>query len=352
MKIKLAILGKDENYIKRLIASFNAKYSDKIEIYSFTDEDIAFSVLDNKRIDVFLASERFKIDTSKIPKRCGFAYFVDASDIESFNNQRAVCKFQKADLIYKQILGIYSENTNSVSGLRLNDENTKIIIFSSPCGGTGTSCAAAACAKYYASIGKTLYLNLEKFGAADSFFTGEGSFSISDIIYALKSRKSNMSIKLESCVKQDISGLYFYSASQNALDMQELSAGAVIQLINELKLSALYDYIVLDMDFAMDKDTLKIFEQAHGIVWVGDGTAISNLKIRRAYDALSTIEMNKDISILGRTCLLYNKFSSKSSKAIENIGIRTIGGIPVYIHAAVNQIVDTISSMKIFDLIF
>lgn len=41
MKIKLAILEKDEVYLKRLESVFNVKYADKLEIYSSTDRDIA-----------------------------------------------------------------------------------------------------------------------------------------------------------------------------------------------------------------------------------------------------------------------------------------------------------------------
>lgn len=69
---------------------------------------------------------------------------------------------------------------------------------------------AAACASYYAAKGeKTLYLNFEKFGSADAFFSAEGQFDMSDIIFALKSRKANLSMKMESCVKQDRRGVYF-----------------------------------------------------------------------------------------------------------------------------------------------
>ena len=36
MKIKLALLDNDANYLNRLVVAFNTKYSDKFEIYSFT----------------------------------------------------------------------------------------------------------------------------------------------------------------------------------------------------------------------------------------------------------------------------------------------------------------------------
>lgn len=350
MRIKLALLEKDQSYLNRIVTAFSTKYADKFEIYSFTDESIAMSTLDSSRIDVLVASDAFEIDITELPRRCGFAYFVDSIGVDTVNDQRAICKFQKADLIYKQILSIYSENAGSVSGVKLDDDSTKVIFFSSPCGGTGNSTVAAACAAYFASHKKrTLYLNLEMFGSSDPFFIAEGMFDMSDIIYALKSKKTNLAMKLESCVKQDESGVCFYSQSKVALDMHELSSEDILRLISELRLHATYDYIIVDMDYSMSEDALKIYRQSHAMVWVGDGSDISNLKIQRAYSALSIKEQNADASLTNRLCLIYNKFSNKSGKTVGEIGLKDIGGAPIYAHATTKQIIDQISAMSIFD---
>lgn len=352
MRIKLAILEKDQSYLNRIVSAFNTKYADKFEIYSFTDQAIALSTLDSSRIDVLVASDAFEIDTTALPKRCGFAYFVDSAGVDTVNDQKAVCKFQKADLIYKQILSIYSENAGSVSGVKLGDDSTKIIFFSSPCGGAGTSTVAAACAVHFASQKKkTLYLNLEMFGSSDSFFSAEGMFDMSDIIYALKSKKTNLAMKLESCVKQDETGVCFYSQSKVALDMHELNNEDILRLISELRLHATYDYIVVDMDYSMSKDAIKIYKQSHAVVWVGDGSEISNSKIQRAYNALSIKEQKAEATLTNRLCLVYNKFSNKSGKTVGDIGLKNIGGAPVYAHATTKQIIDQISAMNMFDSI-
>ncbi len=52
MKIKVAILERDKSYLARIVSAFGTKYADKLEIYSFTDPDIAMSTLSSARIDV------------------------------------------------------------------------------------------------------------------------------------------------------------------------------------------------------------------------------------------------------------------------------------------------------------
>ena len=350
MKIKLAILEKDQSYLSRIVAVFNTKYADNFEIYSFTDEQIALSTLESKKIDVFVASDVFDINVAMLPKRCGFAYFVDSADIETIHDQQAICKFQKVELIYKQILSVYSENAGDVSGLKLGDDSTKIVMFCSPCGGVGTSTMAAACALHYAAKGKRiLYLNLEKYGSSDLVFAGEGQFDFSDIIYALKSKKANLSIKLESCVKQAPSGVYFYSQPKVALDMLELNEEDIIRLISELSIIGAYEYIIVDIDFGMKKDLLKVYKKAHSVIWVGDGSPSSNSKVERAFQALSIIEQSEEAPLVNRVALIYNQFSSKTGTNIADVGLKSIGGAPVYLHADIRSIMEQLATMEMFE---
>lgn len=350
MKIKIAILENDKSYLTRVVSAFGARYSDRLEIYSFTDQAVAFGSLNSAKIDVLLASDSFDIDISKLPNRCAFAYLVDSAGIDLLNDQRAICKFQKADLIYKQIISAYSEKASSITGFKMTDIECKVIVFCSASGGAGSSTMAAAFAVRLAQKGKKImYLNLERFGSADIFFSGQGQFDMSDIIFALKSRKTNLPLKLESCVKQDARGVYFYSQAKIALDMLELNTEDTLRLISELKLMGEYDYIIVDTDFGIDKDTLTIYRQAQNIVLVGDGSAESNIKTERAYIALTTLEQNADAPLTNRLVFIYDKVSSKNGQSLNVDGLKILGGAPRYAGGSTREIVDQISQMDMFD---
>lgn len=350
MIIKLAILEKDRTYLNRIVNVFNTKYADKFEVYSFTDSNIAISTLESSKIDILLANEEFDIDLERLPRRCAFAYFVETPDVDCIYDQRAICKFQKADLIYKQILGVYAEKAGSLTGLKLGDDSAKVIAFSSVGGGTGASSMAAAAAIHFASQNKkTLYLNFEKLGSTNLLFSGPGQFDMSDVVFALKSRKANLSMKLESYVKQDESGVYFYSQPKVDLDMYELTDDDIMRMVSELKLTGAYDYIIADMDFSLNSERMDAFRRTHAVVWVGDGSELSNHKITRAYKAITIMEQDQDAPVTNRMCLIYNRFSNKSSQTVGDIGIRNIGGAPRYEHATTAQIIHQLSKMSIFD---
>ena len=65
MKIKLAILESDSGYLNRVVPMFINRFADELEIYSFTDVVAAIECLEEKKIDVFLASNVFKIEITK-----------------------------------------------------------------------------------------------------------------------------------------------------------------------------------------------------------------------------------------------------------------------------------------------
>ena len=350
MKIRLAVLESDEAYLKRIVAAFNTRFPDKLEIYSFTEINTALRALPDSKIDVFVASDAFEIDPTQIPKRCGFAYFVDSADVELLNNQPTICRFQKAELIYRQILSIYAEHAGTFTELKLNDDGCQVIAFASPGSGGGTSIMAAACAMHFAAQGsKTLYLNLEPFGSADDFFAGQGQFDMSDIIYALKTRKANLAMKLESCVKQDPSGVYFLSSPKLALDMMELTNEEVLRLIHELRVSGDYRCLIVDTSFDLRKETLKVLHQANAVVLVGSGSTTSNTKLHRAISALSVLEQNADDPLMNRLVLAYNRFSSKVGTINTDLGIRVAGGAPRYEHATTQQLLEQLSKNALFD---
>lgn len=350
MKIKLAILEKNIAHLEKMASVLGTKYADKLEIYSFTNAEAALATLKTVKMDVLLASEGYDIDVKNLPGHCAFAYLVEFGGVDTINDRRAISKFQKTDLIYKQILSLYSENASSITGFTVGNDKGRTIAFCSASGGVGSSTMAAACAAHFAAQNKkVLYLNLEKFGSSDVFFEGAGQFDMSDIIFALKSKKTNLPLKLESCVKQDASGVYFYSQAKIALDMIELTTEEIINLISQLKLSGEYDYIILDLDFAIDKGMLKIYREAQGIVLVGDGSVESNVKTERAYKALATLEQNAEMPLTDRMSFVYDKVSSKDGVALNIPGLKVIGGAPRYVGANIQQVRTQLASLSIFE---
>lgn len=349
MKIKIALLDKDINYLNRLSMVFNTKYASKMEIHIFTSLDNIFDNLEKEKIDVLVASDMFEIDMSRIPIRCAFAYFVESLGIESVKEQKAICKFQKAELIYKQILNIYADKAALIIGKKHGDAGVRTMLFTTFSGGTGCSTLAAAFASKMAQRNrKVLYLNLEKMGDAELFFEGEGQLSLSDVIYALKSKKANLSLKIQSSVKTSAEGVNYFAAPKMALDVMELKVNEVSEFLDEVQ-SCGYQYVIIDAGFDFDDMGYMLWKKADEVVLVSDGSEIANSKFERAYNSMKIIQGKDEKLRLEKASLIYNKFSNKTSKTMTGIDVNEIGGIPKYEHATTKQVMGQISSSAILD---
>lgn len=350
MRIRLALVDKDPNYLSRIAKAFNAKYSDKIQMYTFTDYDNAIAETSSIRIDVFVVNSSFDVDFSALPKKCGFAYLVDSNGIATLNGQKTICKFQRIDLVYRQILNVYSENSEIVSKAINENKHCKVIAFTAVSGGIGNSSMAAACALRFASKGKkVIYINLEKFSATEIFFDAEGQFSMSDIIFALKSKKSNVYMKLESFVRLDSRGVYFLPKPKIALDMVEFKSDEILSLISEITNVGDYDYIIIDTEFKLSDEFMELCDEFDSIVFIGDGSEVSNSKMQSVVNSLLVLEKNNDITIVPKISLIYNKFSNKTSQYFDNPNIQNIGGAPRYDNATTRQVVEQLSRMGMLD---
>lgn len=353
MKIKLAILEKDTVYLQRISAVFNNKYADKLEVYSFTDPKTALQTAREAKINVLLAGEEYDIVPEKLPERCAFAWFVDTPDVEHINHSAAICKYQKIDIIYKQIVSLYSEVAGDIVTTKGGESGrTSVITVLSPAGGVGCSTVAAACAMSFCQHGKrVLYLNLEKYGTGSMFFQGDGLGGLGDVIYAIKSQKSNLALKLEGSVKQDKSGVHFLSECSIVLDRMEMKKEELDILLGQIKDSENYDCIVLDSDFSFEKFEMEVMMQSDQILLVSDGSQNANIKIRRVYEAMKILEQQGECAVLEKIMLLYNRFHSQTGKMMDDLQLPVLGGIPSFKGAKEGQIAAEIAKMDVFEKI-
>lgn len=352
MKLRVAILDHNAEFMDRLAKAFQQKYVDKISLSLFSSENTLYQNLKEFHEDMVLVDQSVKIKKEEIPEGVVAGYFSNIADINEIEGFPAIGKYQKIEIIYKMILSMYAENSSNV---KVQDKNidVKIILFTSVQGGSGTSTASVAYALRKASDRKKVfYLNLEKFGNTNLYFTGNEGLSFSDIIYSLKSKKGNLLMKLESVVQVDSSGVKFFNPCKNAYDMFELRDAEIESLIQGIAQVMECDEIIIDISGAMtERMTMLMADYADKIVYVSDGSLNGNEKFRRFCEAVRVIEQKKDCSILKKVNLLYNRFSSKTSTQLEKAAVSVIGGIHRFEGVSGRKLLEKVAQSEAIDMI-
>mgnify|MGYP005801478985 CR=1 FL=1 len=328
MKIKVAVLDRNKDFMSRLSRAFQKKYEDKISLMLFSDEVSLLESLKNTRADLLLVDHSMEADIEKLAPGTVKGWLCEMPEVTEIDGVPAVCKYQNVENIYKSIVGIYAENSGNIV-LKRNDSDTRIILFTSAQGGGGASSAAAAYALYSAEKGKKVfYLNLEKFGNADQYFSAEGTLSFSDVIYTLKSKNGNLALKLESVIQTDSSGTDFFHTCRNAFDMFELKDQEIERLISVISQVKKYDEIILDYSGDLTDRMIMLMQNcADKVVYISDGSMTGNGKFERFCEAVRVLEQRNNWNILGKMVLLYNRYSSKTGKQLERTTVPGGGGI-------------------------
>lgn len=348
MKIRLAVLDGDVDFLRRLSAALTGRYPDKVEVYTFTDADAAMRALSGSGIGVFLADEDFEIDAGAIPARCGFAYLTDDGETEQVRGRRAVCRYRGLDVTLREILGIYAEvaaGTGTAKGAAC-----PVFVFASPCGGAGSSTAAAAMAISAARRGKkALYINAERFGDTSAWFNGPGSGTLSDVIYAVKSGKGNLRLKAESAVRTADNGACFIASCPAPMDVTELTAPNVEALLDAMTTGGAWDCVIVDAELAFSEAALTLFRRAEAIVMTSDGSGVSSARLDRALAAFDILEKKLDIVLSGKVRLLYNKFPSRGGVEYAGRQMTVLGGAPRFEGAGPERVAAELAALSVFD---
>ena len=327
MRIRLGLIDNDTRYTSLLASFFNKHYAERLELYVFDSFQSFMQNSRRSRVDVLLANPNILEGTEGIPSNVSVAYLSQSPDVESIRGVRAVCRFQKADLIYREVLSIYSEIEKG-EVYRMGDTNSRILLFRGVSGGVGTTTTAVACAISLAKMGKSvLYLNLEENGVISHLLRGEGNDTLTDVLFVVKSGHSNITLKLGSKVKKDDSGVYFFEPFRVMLDGCSLSKEDVKQLIDALRISGSYDYIVLDLNRQASDVMQYVMNLAEKVILVCDGSEASVEKAKRLIEALAILDDRDEGTILRRTCLLYNRFGSKGKEVKSNPQLDVLGKI-------------------------
>lgn len=328
MRINIALFDKDTVYANRLLKIFQIHYAKQITLKVFSDEETFASELKAQFFDIAIIDQEFIDLRSSVPDRTVVALFVKDNLVEMVEQIPSIGKYQKVENIYKRIVGIYADNSAGVK-LRGAAAGVSTILFTSAQGGAGTSSLAAGYAIYLAGQGqKVFYLNLETFGTANCFFRGDGNGSFSDVIYALKSKNVNLAMKLQSLIKRDDSGVEFVDECRNAFDMVELKDSEIPELLEGITTAQGYDVIVIDYSGTLtNRQQTLLKDYVDSVVYVSDGSPIGNSKFLKFCEAVRVIEKRENTNILSKMGLIYNRYSSKTSKQLDKVPIILLGGI-------------------------
>lgn len=354
MKIRVFLCSEDALYCEKIVNYFNSYYYDKFQWNVYTQPVYLEQIFRSDEPDLILVGSEMQTSLGRLdPKLLEgkiWAYLTE-DDAGLKEGKSCISKYRRADQIYRELLDLYAKSEHVRHEAPLVSGKTAFIAFVSAGGGPGTSTIACAAAKSFSAMDKVLYINLEDIGLCGGVFTGENTSGFDEIVYAIKSRRNTLGLKLESAVSRDRSGTYYFRECTNPMDLQTLSAEDIRELLRAIEASGVYDKVIIDLGNGLHDKEITVMSMVASIIVIMDPGEIAELKLKRYLEYMQAVEEVKQMDIISKMSVYYNK-TMKSRQLPEQVqGIRTGGAFPLIENGTYAGIIDKIAAMELLQTI-
>lgn len=329
MKIKVSVCSEDTLYCEKLVNYFNSHYYDKFQWSIYTQSAYLQQIFQSDAADLILVGQEMKEELENLDETLRnnqlWVYLTDGTDRKE--GSRYLEKYRRADIIYRDLLDLYAqkehvryENVSIVSG------KTTFIAFVSARGGTGASTIACAAAKSFSQMEKVLYLNLEELGTCGLCFGGEAKPGLDELVYAIKSRRNTLDLKIESSVSRDSEGTYYFKECTNPMDLQTLSGEEIKDLLKAIEASKVYDKVMIDLGNGLQEKEITVMSMSNRVILVTDHSEVGERKLQRYLAFIQTVEETRKVDILSKMQIYFNR-TWKNMQLPEQISQIRVGGM-------------------------
>ncbi len=351
MWMRLLICTKDITYAERLTSFFEREYGEKIEISFFSDVQYLKDSEKCRNTDVVLLGEEFEKDAVTLSQSMSCVCAVLAAQIYDNGNDDIVriAKYQRADMLYKAILDIYSQGdrVRRFAASNSNGNVCRVYGFLSAGGGVGTTTVARAYAAKCASYERVLYLDMGILGF--EWNQEEAEHGMDEILIAIKSRRDILPIKLMSAVSSTKEKVFVYAPCKEPINLLEMTGEDVTRLINTIKELGEYDKLILDIGNHFSEREFEMARQADCLVYVAEDDDCGRKKYEKLCQIFQSLEQRDDVKLFRKMMIFRNKAIRKEQIGWSVQGTRECGWAPKLEGDSFETVIDRIMQSDAFD---
>lgn len=254
----LAILDKEKDYLVQLTDYLKLKKEFNFTVVAFTDGAAYLEYEESNPVAILLYQDSYDEGIIKQSKATQKIALIETKSPQNENDRKSIFKFQSAMFLIKDILKYY-EGTQGIHIMDGASNNLCVIGICSPAQDPSINYIGLSLAYEYGKTRRTLLLSFDTFLNSKIFGARDEVQSISDLIYFVKQKNNNLSLKIASIINKKETFDYIVGVS-HWIDLFELMEEEVDQLFHETKTNLGYEVIIIDMG-SFNHLTLTIMEQ-------------------------------------------------------------------------------------------
>lgn len=175
---------------------------------------------------------------------------LNESGVMKWENLFYVDKYQEAEEIVKQLLGIYMEVADTQLPLLRTNRKTVFIGNYSPVRRCMQTSFAITMGLLLAESHSTLYLNFEHYAGNGELVPDMQSLDMADLLYFLNAQQDKFRLRLQTILKHK-GRLDYIPPMKSGQNLLTVTAGEWMELLRKLEELEEYDYVILDLGESM-----------------------------------------------------------------------------------------------------
>lgn len=261
-KPRIIIVDNDISYIIPLQLKFADEFFDKIDLEIITDEEYCnnfFAVPQNA--DILIISEQL-YDSSLQKHSISHIFLMTEEYEEGQTSDLKITRLAKYSSIKEIFNTITGKSADVFSSIKTAEkQETKVLLFYSGAGGAGkTTLAIGVSACLAKSYKRVLYLNASSLQVFQHLISNGTPINAPDVYAQFAARFPLEYDKFKHVIRKELfSYIPPFKAALMSLDIDYTIYG---RIINAVKKSGEYDYIVVDTDSGFDDGKVSLFNAA------------------------------------------------------------------------------------------
>ncbi len=246
---KVMVLCDTEEEYAQLMTEFMKKRKNlPWELHTYTDVQDLIS-MEKQEMELLVVSESdYGPELQALcPKRF---VILNESGVMKWENLFYVDKYQEAEEIVKQLLGIYMEIADVQLPVLRTNRRTVFIGNYSPVRRCMQTSFAVTMSLLLAEKHSTLYLNFEHYAGNSELLPDMQTLDMADLLYFLNAQKDKFRLRLQTILKHR-GRLAYIPPMKSGQNLLTITAAEWLELLQKIEELEEYEYVILDLSESM-----------------------------------------------------------------------------------------------------
>ncbi len=242
---KVMVLCDTEEEYAQLMTEFMKKRKNlPWELHTYTDVQDLIS-MEKQEMEMLVVSESdYGPELQALcPKRF---VILNESGVMKWENLFYVDKYQEAEEIVKQLLGIYMEIADVQLPVLRTNRRTVFIGNYSPVRRCMQTSFAVTMSLLLAEKHSTLYLNFEHYAGSSELLPDMQTLDMADLLYFLNAQKDKFRLRLQTILKHR-GRLAYIPPMKSGQNLLTITAAEWLELLQKIEELEEYEYVILDL---------------------------------------------------------------------------------------------------------